>query len=340
MKRVNNDLLKKEFKKVNNNLIVGIIFIVLTIICYFLYFYDAKKVPKNTVYLNDVITKQNNASDVSSNLKVAFKPYTFAKYNDEANKAFYIVYDGTYYYIAYMTDKDYNRLSVDDIDKNPITVYGTTKKIDSKIKNLALEAYNEAVEKDKQITLSKFESYFGGVYLDMTEASDIGTIIVVIAAISGFCSFIFLLIYVIKTLQNNSALKKIDDDELAKIEKELDDKETFHYEKAHLILTKNYIISFTSKLLVLKYKDIIWMYEHRLRQYGITTQKSLMVMNALGKVRAIVQVDGVTKKSTSIINEVVDTIYAKNSNILVGYTSENSKKAKEIVKENKSKIAK
>ena len=54
-------------------------------------------------------------------------------------------------------------------------------------------------------------------------------------------------------------------------------------------------------------------------------------MNKLGKIRAIVQVDGVTKKSTSIINEVVDTIYAKNSNILVGYTTENSKKAKNIV---------
>lgn len=335
MKRVNNDLLKKEFKKVNNNLIVGIVFVVLTIVCYFLYFYEEKRVPKNTVYLNEVIEKQNNAADVKANLKIAFKPYTFAKYNDEVNRAFYIVYDGTYYYIAYMTDSDFDKLNIDNIDKNPVTVYGTTKKIDSKIKNLALEAYNEAVEKDKQIKLSDFEKYFGGVYLDMTAESDMGAIIIIIAGICGICSFSFLLVFACKTIQNNNSLKKIDDEELAKIEKELDDKETFHYEKAHLILTKNYIISFAGKLLILNYKDIVWMYEHRLKQYGLTTQKSLMVMNKLGKIRAIVQVDGVTKKSTSIINEVVDTIYAKNSNILVGYTTENSKKAKNIVKENK-----
>lgn len=335
MKRVNNDLLKKEFKKVNNNLIVGIVFVVLTIICYGLYFYEEKRVPKNTVYLNDVIEKQNNAADVKANLKVAFKPYTFAKYNDETNKAFYIIYDGKYYYIAYMTNSEYDKLNIDGLDKNPITVYGITKKIDSKIKSLALEAYNEAVDKDKQIKLSDFEKYFGGVYLDMTTENNMAAIIIVIAVICGICSFSFLLVYACRTIQNNNSLKKINDEELAKIEKELDDKETFHYEKAHLILTKNYIISFASKLLILNYKDIVWMYEHRLRQYGVTTQKSLMVMNTLGKIRAIVQVDGVTKKSSSIINEVVDTIYAKNSNILVGYTSENSKKAREIVKENK-----
>ncbi|MDE5539964.1 MAG: hypothetical protein K2J20_05710, partial [Bacilli bacterium] len=301
MKRVKNELLKKEFQKVRNNLIIGIVFAVLSMVCYALYLYDENRTPKDTVYLNDVITEQKNAVDIKANLKIAFEPYTFAKYNDEANRAFYIVYDGEYYYIAYMTDRDYDKLKeVKDIDKNPQTVYGVTKKIDSKIKKLALEAYNEAVKEENKITYSDFEKYFGGVYLDMTEESATGTVLILVGAISALCSFSFLIVYASRTLINSKALKKISDEELEKIEKELDDKETFHYEKAHLILTKNYIISLTGKLLVLSYKDILWMYEHRLRQYGITTQKSLMVMDTLGKIRAIVQVDGVTKKSTSI----------------------------------------
>ena len=136
-------------------------------------------------------------------------------------------------------------------------------------------------------------------------------------------------------MQINSAIKKLSDSELEKIEKELDDKETFHYEKAHLILTKNYIISLVGKPLFINYKDVVWIYEYRLKQYGITTNKSLMAMTIDGKIKALLQVDGVTKKSKSIIEEVVETIYAKNDKILVGYTSDNRKKANEIVKENK-----
>jgi len=145
----------------------------------------------------------------------------------------------------------------------------------------------------------------------------------------------FIIVFITKKIQTENTLKKLSDEELEKIEKELDDKETFHYERAHLILTKNYIISLTGKMLITNYKDLVWIYEYRLKQYGITTNKSLMAMLKNGKVKALLQVDGVTKKSTSVIEEVVETIVSKNSKILVGYTNENRRLAKEIVKENK-----
>ncbi|MCM1053302.1 MAG: hypothetical protein NC483_04955 [Ruminococcus sp.] len=337
MKRVNSELLKKEFKKINNLLIIGIVCAVLTAVCLGMGAYADKKEPKDAMYLNDVIMDKNNAKDVSAYLNVAYDPYSFAEYDDATNKSFYIISDGDYYYIAYMNDSDYRKMDKSNLKEKPVKIYGKTKTITSDIKKLALETYNEGVEADKKITLSDFNDYFGGVYLDTTEINMSSTIMVLIGVITGMMTWVYLLLFVVRKVQTTNVLKKIDDSELEKIEKELDDKDAFHYEKAHLILTKNYIVSLTGKLLFLKYKDVIMMYEYRLRQYGVTTNKSLMVMDRLGKVKPIVQVDGVTKKSKAIINEVAETIASKNEDMLVGYTSDNLKKAKEIAKKNKEK---
>ncbi len=334
MKRVNSELLKKEFKKINNLLIIGIVCAVLTGVCFGVGMYASNRKPKDAKYLNDVIM-DNNAKDVSAYLKVAYEPYSFAEYDDATDKSFYIISDGEFYYIAYMNDSDYKKMDKNNLKEKPVKIYGKTKTITSDIKKLALDTYNEGLEDDKKISSSDFNDYFGGVYLDTTEINSTSVVLMVIGVITGMMTWVYLLLFVIRKVQTTRVLKKIDDSELEKIEKELDDKEAFHYEKAHLILTKNYIVSLTGKLLFLKYKDVIMMYEHRLRQYGFTTTKSLMVMDRLGKVRPIVQVDGVTKKSKAIINEVAETVASKNENIIVGYTSDNLKKAREIAKKNK-----
>ena len=54
-------------------------------------------------------------------------------------------------------------------------------------------------------------------------------------------------------------------------------------------------LGFVGKLLIVEYKDIVWIYEHRLKQHGITTTKSLMAMLKDGKTKALLQVDGITK---------------------------------------------
>lgn len=337
MKRVESETLKKEFKKIKNNLVIGLVCIVLCVLCFFLIGYNEKRAPKDATYLNTAIVDKQNEEDIKVSLTVASIPYNFAQYRDETNKAFYIVYDGTYNYIAYMTNKDFEELNTEDIKNNNKTIYGVSKKISSDIKKLALEVINEGVEEDKQISSSEFEDYFGAIYIDTTASNDdvYTTILAIMLVLTGISAWAFILVYIIRTISTNNALKKIDEDELRKIEAEIEAKDAFHYEKAHLILTKNYIVSFTGKLYILKYKDIVWMYEHKLKQYGVTTTKSLMVMNTLGKTRAIVQVDGVTKKSTSILNEVADTIYQANPKILVGYTKENREAAKEIVNSEK-----
>jgi len=122
-------------------------------------------------------------------------------------------------------------------------------------------------------TEEDFYNVFGDIYLDSTN-EDVGSIILyVIGALCMLMWTCFILVFIIMRIKLDKSFKKIDDEELRKIESEIDDKDAFHYERAHLILTKNYIISFLSGFKVLKYEDIIWIYEYRLRQYGMTTQR-------------------------------------------------------------------
>jgi len=320
MKRVKSELLKKEFKKINQNLAIGLIALVLTIICGVAIVLQDGKEPKNTKYLNDVITKENSAADVASNLKISKVYSQVAVNNAKPDYGLYAVGDDTYLYLVFIKNDLYKELaSKEDLEENPYTIYGKTKTTDSSAKKYTVEWYNKNVDKKDQITLSKFNDYFGGVYLDtsVTVESPIIYVLAVVAMLSGLFSFSFILVFIIRKIQTEKVLKKISDED-------------------HLILTKNHIISLTGKMLITNYKDLVWIYEHRLKQYGVTTTKSLMAMLQNGKVKALLQVDGVTKKSTSVIEEVVETIVSKNSKILVGYTNENRRLAKEIVKENKN----
>ena len=55
MNRVNHELLKKEFGKTKNCLVIGLVCLVLSIICTGLVYYNesGSKIPKNTTYLNE-----------------------------------------------------------------------------------------------------------------------------------------------------------------------------------------------------------------------------------------------------------------------------------------------
>lgn len=332
MKRLTNEKLKKEFRKVNNNLIIAIVCLILGFLCIGLSFYAEKRVPKDTEYLNQIIESDREVrEDIKVNVKVAMKPVLFAKMSNNSNKKFYINFDGKFYYIISLTENQYNDIIENDLEKEPITIFGKTKTISNDIKNLAKSYYNKAMEKaeDKITTEEDFFNIFGDVYLDSTNEETGSTILLVIGALCMLMWTIFILMFIIMKVKLTTTFKKIDDEELRKIEEEIDDKESFHYEKAHLILTKNYIISFLNGFRALKYEDIIWLYEYRLRQYGMTTQKSIMVMDKTGKVKPIITLDGVTKKSKLVFDEIAETILSKNNKILVGYNKENKKRIKE-----------
>lgn len=332
MRRLKNEILKKEFKKINNNLIIALVCLVLGLLCIGVGYYAENRTPKDAKYLNDIIeSTEQNRENISSNVKINMEPILFAKMSNNSNQKYYITADDKFYYIISLTESQYKDLVEDLKKEEQVTIYGKTKLITSEIEKLATTFYNKAMqnEEDKITTDDEFYNIFGDIYLDTTNEDFSSTIAYVIGALCLLMWTCFLLVFIIYKIRLEKSFKKIDDEELEKIEKEIDDKDSFHYERAHLILTKNYVISFLTGFRAIKYKDIIWVYEYRLRQYGITTQKSVMVMDKTGKVKPIITLDGITKKSKIVFNEIIETIIGKNPNIIVGYNKENKKRIKE-----------
>lgn len=333
MKRVSNELIKKEFKKTKNNLIIGIVFLILSVLCTVLTIYENKRVPKNTISLHEAIETTSNYN-LKSHVVVKEISNKITTIGGNSDKILTMVSDDEYMYLICVDKETFDELfNKEDLYDNPITLYGTTKS-NSTVKSTTIRWFNSYMEEnDQKLSSTDFDNYLGNIYLDTTEISNMSTVLVVINLICGLCAFSFLLVYIIWATKTNSVFKKIDDEELAKIEKDLEGKDTFHYERARLILSKNYLLSFGGNILIMKIKDIYWLYEHRLRQNGITTQKSLFVLNKEGKTKSIMNVDGVTKKSTAVLEEVMETLAKRNEDMLIGYSKENQEKVREYMKE-------
>lgn len=119
MQIIKNYLLKKELKKINNYLYIFLIFIALGLLFIGFGIYENKQNGNQYFYLNDIIENKNNEENVKAYLKIAKAPYSIAKYENEENYTFYIVFDGNYYYIAYLSDEIYEKLNVEGLVDKP-----------------------------------------------------------------------------------------------------------------------------------------------------------------------------------------------------------------------------
>ncbi len=155
-------------KKKNYNLLfISIPLFIIGIIILVLYIY--LNAPFNSIYLNDAI-KNDNTTDIYANLKIVNPPYSFAKVTGEENKGYYIVYDNSYFYIAYMSDNVYHKLA-DASTTNTKTIYGVTKPTNETVKNLAIKVYNDS-QMGNTITEADFNNYFGSIYLDVIDSKN------------------------------------------------------------------------------------------------------------------------------------------------------------------------
>ena len=133
MKKITNNILKKEIKKIYNYLYIFLIFLALGLLLIAIGIYDNKQKESSYTYLNDIIVNKNNEENSYAYLEIAQQPYSIAKYENDEENAFYIVFDGRYYYIAYLSNDLYNNLNVEGLEDNPLTIYGTTTKTPEEI---------------------------------------------------------------------------------------------------------------------------------------------------------------------------------------------------------------
>ena len=127
--------------------------------------YEQFKIIK-PIYLEKVIKMESQNTYKNVYLDIIHEPMLFAEYKNDSNK-FYIVQDNDYMYIAYLNNKVYDEIINSKEISKSFKITGHTKEISDDIKKIAIDAYNEIIEK-RVITLENFESYFGNVYIDAT----------------------------------------------------------------------------------------------------------------------------------------------------------------------------
>ena len=125
------------------------------------------KVEKNkkTEYLNNIIESNVQKNGRDSYLLVKSITPKYIKIKD-SNDGYYIVSDGKYNYVVCLNEKTANELYKKDLENDNVKLYGITKIVSDKLKELVIEKYNDYKEDDKKISMNDYYKYFGDVYLD------------------------------------------------------------------------------------------------------------------------------------------------------------------------------
>lgn len=335
MKKFNSIHLEKAIKKNKIFLVICLILLILTLSLIGLGIYTSQKELPEPIALNDLISKNSDKEEVFSYIDVNIEPYLFAVYEtdgiEESNK-FYLVMDANnYLYVIYASPETYNKLSADDIESNPVRIYGVSKKIESDIRGLAIGAYNELLEED-YLTEENFSTYVGLLYLNTENSVSDSSPYYVLALITGIFFLTFFIVYLVNHLKTRKILKKYSQSELDKIGLEIYETHDNPYEKMGLYLTKNYVIDVSNGLMILKYEEIIWAYPFIYRQNGIVVNENIKVLTTDSKTYDIASTKFFSKNRNLIIEEILIRLKEKNANILIGHTKKNKKLAKEFVK--------
>lgn len=329
----NENILKLKNKNLQT-ILIGIMFIVLSIILIATSINKDEESLNNLTDLNDIIINEENKNDKKAYLKITNVPYKFAIYDDKTD-SYYIVTDGQYLYIAYMSDTKFFTMDEESKLKDSKKITGITRSTSKNIKQLAIDAYNDSMENEEdKITLADFNDYFGEVYLDTTtEFTDESNTYALLAILTfGIAITIFLVVF-IKNFKYKKALKKYDNETLELLDEEMSSEEAFYYNKLKLYLTKDYVININGTFKAIKYSDILWMYPYEQRVNGIKTNQAIKVFTKDGKTSILVLINITTKSKKEMYNEIWNTILDKNNKITIGYTSKNIKQFNQLKKE-------
>lgn len=329
MKEIKSSTLKEIVKKSKKGFLIWIAIIICSFVLTGLAYFNENQAKNKSTNLHELLAQGETTENKMVNINVSEKPYVFAYYPDDSSGKFYFVWDETYMYVAFLTESQYNELNRDDIQNNPVKIYGVTKKIPDDIKSLALDAYNEAIDDGYEISDSEFYDYFGMLYLDETEMNFQTIFCAILGSIAFLVGFIGFIGSLIAKIRLKSRMKKISDEDWENLNHEMDEKDAFYYKSAKLALTKNYIVDFSRGITIIPYKDVVWMYKYEYRYNGVKTQVSVILYTKDKKRHVVAALPGYTKKSKEINQEIMETIMKKNANMIVGYTKENRKKVKE-----------
>ena len=322
------NILKTSFKKNRIFLYIGLLFLIFSLIIFYKgYLYENQDLPI-PISFYDLKTEDKKNVNKYSYLDINTIPSLFAvyeSYGQEENQKFYFVMDNkNNLYILYMNYSTFKKLNNENIKNTPVRVYGITKKIKTDVKKIAINTYNKIMS-DEYLNNDNFKNYVGSIYLDLNQKYYDATYYYLISLILLINFFILISIY-FKNFFNNKKIFKKYQKELIKINLEIKDllnnnkqvkdkKNIFR----NLYLTKNYVVSLNSKLIIIKYKEIENIYPYEFYQSGILINKGISLVTST-------KIYNIRKKSLNIfkddnqsINIIIKKIKNKNKKIIIGY---------------------
>lgn len=325
----------KNIKKGSlGSLILGIIFILIAASSVGTFYFMEQNEKKNPIDLYDA-----NETGLYSKLRVKYLLDYFAVPEDNSDEKAFIAYDeNNVMYIVLLKEDDITKLQEiwdytyadEEPEKvpSPVTIYGKTEEISGDLKKLAISYYNE-VFGEEFLTNSNFKNYFGNYYLDtnmeFTESNLFYGIIS--GGVFGLIGLILLLVYVFRKIKTKKVLEKYND-RIYELSNAIDSEICYFNKKTKVYFTDTCIISYAHGLEIIEYKDIVWIYPHIFNNRGAVT-KSIYVVTKDSKVHILSQMN-ITKKTGIIFDEEYQTLINRNPEVLLGYTKENAKKAKEL----------
>ena len=330
----NAEMFKKEKRKNNILLLIGIILLLGACLLSFLAIKNKNRELPAPINLSEVKKDNNRYSSVEVNIK----PYLFAVYEvnkkEEKAKYYFVMDKNNRLYILYMKDDDFNKLNIDSIKENPITVYGYAKPITYDLKKQAITSYNEFMDSE-YLTKDNFSEYVGKYYLDMKTPINDSTLYCIGVLIIGTLSLLIILLYILKYYNNKKMMKEMSPELLKKIDTELSLIVESEYQNMNLYLLKMYIVDYHKEIVIIPYSNIIWIYPYDRTYNGLLVNKYLKVITKDNKKYEIASTRSLDDNKDQILEEIEEKIKKKNENIILGYSKENKKKVKEIIKSNK-----
>ncbi len=328
MKNFSNIEIKKTFQKY-----VYIFYIGLVLLVFMAFFIGWRTLKKETIEytLVENVIQNIKKTDTPVSFEVSKVFPSFAHYNEDSSEFYLIENNKGDTVIAKLKKETYNELSL-ATEENPILITGVTTYLPRDIRTYAIEKLNEIL-KENRVNNNNYSDYFGVMYIDeegiIKKSFDWILILILILGITGS---IILLSGLTNMIRFRKKIRKMSKEEILKLDEEMNSKDSFYYSKAHLYLTPNFIISFSECFEVIPYQEILWVYEHNHAQYGFIVKNSIILKTKDGKNHVIANLDGLTKKAKEVFEEILQTIEQKSPLALKGYSKENQKLIKNILK--------
>lgn len=186
-----------------------------------------------------------------------------------------------------------------------------------KIKQKYLQDFKDDATEEE--ILGMFIPYQLNAYNGQKSNQTISILVFLIPLVIAFGFFCYHFYYFLKPDKRKIYGKKdVSFDEITKIEEEYQKKEKL-YEKKPLMITDHYLIQKTAILLKAnKIENIVWIYEHVVKQYGREVSRSFIICFNDGTSMAIVS----NRNEYDTIQEI---LREKNDHILYGYKPEYQK---------------